>query len=74
MRFLHLVLAIENTPVSLLCSAQLTNGAQMEHATIYVNAWALIATYAENLSSVPNNGLARLSASLVRLPIPLLEA
>ena len=31
LRFLHLVLAIENTPVSLLCSAQFANGAQMEH-------------------------------------------
>lgn len=31
LRFLHLVLAIENTPVLTLCSAQLANGAQMEH-------------------------------------------
>jgi hypothetical protein len=31
LRFLHLVLAIENTPVFTLCSAQLANGAQMEH-------------------------------------------
>jgi hypothetical protein len=31
LRFLHLVLAIENTPVFTRCSAQLANGAQMEH-------------------------------------------
>ena len=30
-RFLHLVLAIENTSVFNLCSVQLANGAQMEH-------------------------------------------
>jgi hypothetical protein len=31
LRFLHLVLAIENTPVFIRCSAQVANGAQMEH-------------------------------------------
>jgi hypothetical protein len=30
-RFLHLVLAIENTPVFELCSAHVANGAEMEH-------------------------------------------
>jgi hypothetical protein len=30
-RFLHLVLAIEKSPVFTQCSAQLANGAQMEH-------------------------------------------
>ncbi len=31
LRFLHLVLAIENTPVSLCPIPQIANGAQMEH-------------------------------------------
>src|SRR4029077_19946761 len=31
LRFPHLILAIENTPVFTRCSAELANGAQMEH-------------------------------------------
>jgi len=34
LRFQHLVLAIENTPVFTMCSAQLANGAQMEHTKL----------------------------------------
>src|SRR5438477_4807362 len=34
LRFQHLVLAIENSPVSILCSAHLPNGAQMEHTEL----------------------------------------
>lgn len=40
LRFLHLVLATENTQVFALCSAQLLNGAQTEH--VGSGIWILV--------------------------------